>query len=343
MLLIIAHHFVVNSGVKDLYDHTNPTVSQYFLQVWGMWGKTGINCFILISGYFLCKGRLTWQRYVKLLAEIYFYSLAITAIFVITGYETLTPVTAIKHMLWPLADVGRNFVSSFLCFYAFVPIYNKLIAAMPEKTNRIFVLGLLFYATICGTFLDARTFFEPLWYVILYFVAAYIRLYPNKYTESLKVSSVLLASTIILAIASVVSLIWVKAHLFPQLPTMTYYFVSNSHKILAFAVGLSAFLFAKNCPRFQSPVINWISAGTFAVLLIHAASDTMRHWLWQDIVQVPRLYIESFSGSIASLVMISIITPLIIFAICTTIDSFRRRYIEKPFMGWLLSRWPELK
>lgn len=41
MLAIIAHHYVVNSGVtgKFIYDGTI-TSQQYFLEVWGMWGRS---------------------------------------------------------------------------------------------------------------------------------------------------------------------------------------------------------------------------------------------------------------------------------------------------------------
>lgn len=44
MLSIIAHHYVVNSGIADsfVYDQ-NITSQQLFLEIWGMWGKTGIN------------------------------------------------------------------------------------------------------------------------------------------------------------------------------------------------------------------------------------------------------------------------------------------------------------
>ena len=54
MLLIVAHHFVVNSGVIDvMYEHPLSSNST-FLFLFGAWGKTGINCFMLITGYFMC-------------------------------------------------------------------------------------------------------------------------------------------------------------------------------------------------------------------------------------------------------------------------------------------------
>ena len=90
MLVIIAHHMVVNSTVIDCMDFSHPTSHTYFLMVWGMWGKTAINSFILISGYFLCKGRLTWQRYLKLLVEIYFYKFFIMVLFALVSFSSPT-------------------------------------------------------------------------------------------------------------------------------------------------------------------------------------------------------------------------------------------------------------
>ena len=126
MLAIIAHHFVVNSTVNLQYNYLNPTTNQYFLEIWGMWGKTAINSFILISGYFLCKQALTWQRYVKLLAQIVFYNIVIYFIFIATGYEPLTLKGVYKSLLGLLSYINHGFTASFMVFYAFVPIYMTL-------------------------------------------------------------------------------------------------------------------------------------------------------------------------------------------------------------------------
>mgnify|MGYP001643349143 CR=1 FL=1 len=124
MMAIITHHFVVNSTVVKQYNYLNPSLNQYFLEVWGMWGKTAINSFILISGYFLCKQTLTWQRYIKLVAQIIFYSLLIYLIFLISGYEPF--ILGKLHLGgFPIISyINNGFVASFLAFYAFVPIYN---------------------------------------------------------------------------------------------------------------------------------------------------------------------------------------------------------------------------
>ena len=59
MLLIIAHHFVVNSGILDKAYEAPLSANSIFLFLFGAWGKTGINCFMMITGYFMCKSKIT--------------------------------------------------------------------------------------------------------------------------------------------------------------------------------------------------------------------------------------------------------------------------------------------
>ncbi len=63
MLLIVAHHYVVNSGMSDLITEGNALAgSSLFLLLFGWGGKTGINCFVLITGYFMCTSRITVKK-----------------------------------------------------------------------------------------------------------------------------------------------------------------------------------------------------------------------------------------------------------------------------------------
>ena len=73
MLLIVAHHYVVNSGVIDLLlaDPSAPRSIYYLLL--GAWGKIGINCFVCITAWFMCKSRISAQKFLKLLVQVYFY------------------------------------------------------------------------------------------------------------------------------------------------------------------------------------------------------------------------------------------------------------------------------
>ena len=82
MLVIIAHHYVVNSGIADiLFSNSSMGVKNIFYLIFGCGGKTGINCFVLITGYFMCKSKITLRKFLKLFCEAEFYSFVIFMIF----------------------------------------------------------------------------------------------------------------------------------------------------------------------------------------------------------------------------------------------------------------------
>lgn len=129
MLLIVAHHFVVNSGLMadDGLIYSSPfSVNSIFLLLLGAWGKTGINCFVMITGYFMCKSNITLNKYLKLLFEIYFYRISISLIFWITKYESFS-VNQLIDMLLPVKNIGANFTGCFIMFYLFIYPFYKYI------------------------------------------------------------------------------------------------------------------------------------------------------------------------------------------------------------------------
>lgn len=65
MALIIAHHYVVNSGVLDIMHSDGLIPKSIFLYLFGAWGKTGINCFVMITCYFMCKSEISIRKFLK--------------------------------------------------------------------------------------------------------------------------------------------------------------------------------------------------------------------------------------------------------------------------------------
>lgn len=77
MLIIIANHYVVNSGTTSLYDYAHISASMVFLQIFGFGGKMAINCFLLISGYFMILAEYDKKKLIRLYAEIKFYKIVL--------------------------------------------------------------------------------------------------------------------------------------------------------------------------------------------------------------------------------------------------------------------------
>ncbi|MCI8485316.1 MAG: hypothetical protein HFH41_13410 [Lachnospiraceae bacterium] len=328
MLLIIAHHFVVNSGVQNLYDFSHITPNMIFLQLFGMWGKAAINIFILISGYFMCVSELKVKQIGKIYLETKFYMWIIFLIFLISGYEIAGKRRVFELLFGLFQGIGNNFTASFLIFYIFVPFYNILINHISEHQYKCFVILLIFVNVITETFFFSNIFCEPLWYASLYFVAAYIRKHPLKWMNRNGVVLSLLIGAILLSYASVilVDFFGVKYGF-----TSTYYMVADSNKALAFLVSIFVFLLFKNMEIRYNSIINHTAAATYGVLCIHASSDAMRKFLWVDFFNVSGHY----SCSLIHLILYSFSSVLCVFIVCSFIDMLRIQLIERPLFKFL--------
>lgn len=329
MLLIIAHHFVVNSGITEYYDFESISPNMIYLQFLGMWGKTAINIFVLISGYFMCTSNLTVKRFGKIYLEAKFYKIVIFIILLICGYETLDFINVYKVLFGYWYGIGNSFTSSFFAFYLFIPFYNILIRNMNKKQH-LSLMGLsLFTNTIVGTFFfNKNVFSEPIWYMVLFFVAAYIRLYPARWMNDRKILITVLVICVGLAYASVLLVIFFGVHFGI---TNAYYMISDSNKFLAFMIGLFTFLFFNNLKVKYSRSINSLAVTTFGVFCIHANSAAMRSVLWKDLLSVPEFYSVPLFG----LITYSIMCVLGVFAICSLIDMLRIIFFERPLINWL--------
>ena len=82
MLLIVAHHYVINSRLGSVLQEAPLSERSIFFYLFGAWGKTGINCFVMITGFFMCKSQITLRKFLKLLFEVLFYNIIIYIIFV---------------------------------------------------------------------------------------------------------------------------------------------------------------------------------------------------------------------------------------------------------------------
>lgn len=100
-----------------------------------------------------------------------------------------------------------------------------------------------------------------------------------------------------------------------------YKYVSDSNAILALSTGICSFMYFKNLNIKHSKLINTTGASIFGVLIIHANSDTMRKWLWQDIFNNIGHYYDDFFW------LRAIIVILIVFVSCIIIDFLRVKLI----------------
>lgn len=149
MLLIIAHHYVVNSGLLEVMYENPLTGKSIFLFLFGAWGKIGINCFLLITGYFMCKSKITIKKFLKLFLEVEFYNIIVYGIFCLTGVTSFEIKTFVKNLI-PFTSVAQNFTGCYLLFYLFIPYINKLIENLDKKEFGKLIILMFFVYSVLG-------------------------------------------------------------------------------------------------------------------------------------------------------------------------------------------------
>lgn len=327
MLLIVMHHYVVNSGLTDVMEQNPTSVGSIYLYLIGVWGKTCINCFVLITGYFMCQSRITLHKFLKLLLQIEFYSIVIGLTFMVSGYSQFS-VRSLIDITNPIHAVGKNFTGCFLLFYLFIPFLNACINHLSQFQHLLLLMLCVFIYTILGSIPVIYIEFNYVtWFSVLYVIASYIRKWHIPYDSSFRFWT--LATTLALFVSVMsVALMLFRTNLSDRPTSFSYvaFFLQDSNKVMALIVSVCSFMMFKNMKLKQSSFVNAVAACTFGVLLIHAASDDMRKWLWRDVCNNVGVYQEN------SIYLHALLVPIAVFCVCAMIDYVRQKTIEQPLL-----------
>ena len=306
MLLIIAHHYVYHSGIFENFSNYGFYKSIYFFTA-GAWGKTGINCFVLITGYFMCTQNTSIKKWLKFIAEILFYNIIIYAIFVISGYCEFS----IKELFDAVLFIRTpNYITCYILFYLFIPFINILIDNISEKQHMILIIcSVSVFSVLPSLALSNLSMNYVTWFPTIYLIGAYLRLYPKKIFSNWILWIMITVITMVLSI--------IIAILKSKLVNFTHYFLlEDSNAINATIVSVFLFITFSNLPINNNRFINLFAKSTFGVLLIHD-NPILRKWLWGDVFHCLEVYNSSFAYIH---IVISVIS---IFIVCTLIDILR--------------------
>ena len=330
MLLVVMHHFVVNSGVMDaiVYDLSARRALLYLTV--GMWGQSALNGFALISGYFMCNKNITAKKYARLLAEIMFYRLLFAAVFWCAalkfpaygqfGFTWKALITA----LIPVTNVKDSEIQAVLVVYLCIPFLNKLLHALTKKQHLLLLVLFGFVFTFCSTF-NFMTFaaeYIP-WFCAVYCIGAFVGMHPGRMHRKRELWGLAMLLSMVISFAALLNC--VNAKLSP------YIYMDRPYKVLPLLNAVFSFLFFGSLKLPQNRFINRVAASAFGVLLIHTAGAPMRRFLWTDLLQVTKGYWLS-----APLMLAHVIGCIAgVYVVCTVIDMLRCRFLERPvFRLW---------
>lgn len=323
MLFIVLLHSIDHSGVLEKAINCESVIDIYVMYVYAF-TRVCVNCYVLLSGYFLVKSKFRLHKLIALWMEVVFYSFVIKLIFMITG-QTAFSIVSLASCFFPILTGRYWFVTIYFALYLIAPFLNKAIYAMDKREFTMFniVLGVLFsvwssiHPAIAGV--NSGGGWGLAWFVVLYFAAAWFRLY---YVPCYRYIGKIVLVFLIPVMTTVIFIIGgvLKSGIFQQIgnqwcryDSLLVYFAS--------LMLLVAFINVKIENGRVKKMISIVSPATFGVYMIHAHAE-VDPWMWGMLDLPQKMESMAFPA-------IQLLSVLAIFAICIGIDIVRQKTIGR--------------
>lgn len=321
MFLIVMYHF---SWYGDFNFSTSAiSINRLWTQFMQLGGKFGVNIFVLISGYFLIKSpSIKINKMVKLWFQVFTYSILIYLFFLIFHVKTFEFKELCKSVL-PITFSTWWFASAYLMLYLISPFLNKFLYSIDKSTYQKLILLLTFCWCIIPTLTSHKVECNKLnWFIYLYMIAGYIRIYWSDKHYSGK--TFIFYSLVILFLTYLSTVIFDLLGLkisFLGSHAMFFYTIEKLPIVVASVLIFIGFL---NLNIKYSKLINTFSSATFGVYLIHD-HEFVRNFLWNV------LFKQSTFSTSKYLIIYSIFAVVSVYVVCTIIDLIRKNSVEKIF------------
>lgn len=272
----------------------------------------GVNCFILISGYFGIS--LNLLSVSKFILECLFYSIFIIWFVGLFIPEIITTKSIIISF-FPFGHMTWWFITPYLCLCLFSPVLNRWIDKIDKKTF-ILTLTVLLYVNLYFGFLWGndinKTGYTISQFILLYFIGRFIHIYRCKVVKY-KALGIYVICCLALAFISFYVLKIVDDVDFLN----RYIFSYNNPLVLIASISFFLFWISFKC---KYRVINYLSAGVFSVYLIHM-HPAIQPLFFQWVKEI-HLILSSYNIIIMMFVWIMLI--LLFMLVCSLGEHLRR-------------------
>lgn len=350
MLMIITLHY--NSQTGALLQLGIPaTGTAVFANIMESFAITGLNVYVLLSGFFLSKGRVKLSRILQLIAQVYFYTFVISLVMMLVGtYSLQAGNTTYKlvEYLFPISSEHYWFVTAYVIMYVLAPVMNAAVEKLSRIRMKAVIIGLLvwfcFIKSIVPVLFPTDHFgYDYGWFICLYLIAAYIRKYNVVLFYSARKSAmVFLISCAVIATMSI-SLYYINfnhgglAH-YSEVP-----FNLNFFFTLTGSLGLfSFFRFYRMREGKAADVVRFVGPLTFGVYLLHMHIEIRDRWVtWMEhlLGSVPYHSVPLFAWHAVRSILIVFVAGIFVDWIRKMIFDFIGRVMHDT---WLFKKIREL-
>ena len=182
MMMVVVLHFLGKG--KLLGDVTASSMGSVGTAAWILeaFCIVAVNCYMLISGYFLCESSFKLSRLLKLYLQIWMYSAGVGLLAVVTGFVPRAEVDTHYYLslLFPVSMGHYWFMTAYIFLYLLLPLIGTAVKSMNRQQLKLVLI--LMMTAFCGlkSVLPFRLEedgqgYDFLWYLCVLLVAAYIR------------------------------------------------------------------------------------------------------------------------------------------------------------------------
>ncbi len=318
MLLIVFFHSIDHSGVLEAAEAA-PKAMYFYVRFTYALCQVCVNCYVLLSGYYLVCARFQLQKLAALWMETVFYALLFKGLFMALGTVPFSPVSLVG-CFFPILTGRYWFLTIYVGMYLVFPFLNLLVGAMDRRQHTLlnFCLFCLFslwnsiHPAIAG--MNSGGGWGLAWFVVLYLAAAWFRLY---YTPSGR-------PTFAFAAFFLLPLLMAAAQMAAELTgigilqtVLKNWFRYDSAPVFLMTLCLfTAFLSVRIRSEKVSRCICAAAPLTLGIYLIHNHAN-VSPWLWETLALPEKMGSAFFPAIQAGCV-------LGIFAVCLVLDAIRK-------------------
>lgn len=271
MIMVVSLHTLGYTGGLS-YD---PNSAQFFF-AWCLESLSyvAVNCFVLISSYFLIDSSFNKKKLISLWNQIVSFTIIIYAVLLLTGLAEVSLANLVK-CIFPVISQAYWFITTYVCLYLISPYLNACIKNLNDSGLKKITIILLLIFSLLPTFFtffgwdEAQGGNSLVWFVCLYFVAACLKRYQalsiNKWWYLITYIMVSL-----LNVATMYIIPYVSKILGISKDYSHHFFQYNSIPVLIASIAL--FMFFINIdiiPSKYTTFINKVAGLTLSVYLFH--------------------------------------------------------------------------
>lgn len=149
-----------------------------------------VDVYVLISGYFLVETGFRCRRVISLVLQVMFYTCLLPVVLIVTGILPAGEITFynILQCIFPTNMLHYWFVSAYVLMFLFTPVLNAAVHGMKKRQLQAAIVILLIMESLSKTVIPVRLELDNLgydayWFMVVYLIAAYIRLYGIPFLE----------------------------------------------------------------------------------------------------------------------------------------------------------------